>query len=126
MADRRRRQRGWWADSIQAQILCYNPSDLAEVAQGRKKSYEPQPYAVFNANPFNPGTTIRFGVKEPCRVVLTVCDLAGRDVCTLVEERRDAGEYAVPFDAKRLAAGICFYRIRMGNFRSIGKMVVVE
>ncbi len=45
-------QRGWWADSIQAQILFYNPQDLAGVAQGEKKPYEPQPYAYFNLNPY--------------------------------------------------------------------------
>ena len=45
-------QRGWWADSIQAQILFYDPKDLAEVAQGKKLPWHPQPYAVKNVNPF--------------------------------------------------------------------------
>lgn len=45
-------QRGWWADSIHAQVLFYNPNDLADVAHGRKKSWEPQPYAVMDLNPF--------------------------------------------------------------------------
>ena len=45
-------QRGWWADSIQAQILFYDPQDLAQVAQGRKAAWWPQPYAVMNLNPY--------------------------------------------------------------------------
>jgi hypothetical protein len=37
--------RGWWSEQISAQIIFYDPRDLAEVARGRKKSWEPQPYA---------------------------------------------------------------------------------
>jgi len=50
-------QRGYWADSIRAQILFYNPEDLAAVVQGTKQSWEPQPYAVLDINDylFNPG-----------------------------------------------------------------------
>ena len=38
--------RGYWAEDYQAQIIFYNPADLAAVAQGRMESWEPQPYAV--------------------------------------------------------------------------------
>lgn len=38
--------RGWWSSRFEAQFILYNPADLAEVASGRKKPYEPQPYAV--------------------------------------------------------------------------------
>ncbi len=50
-------QRGFWADSIRAQMLFYDPADLAEVAHGTKNSWEPQPYAVLDINQylFDPG-----------------------------------------------------------------------
>jgi hypothetical protein len=38
--------RGWWTNRFETQFILYNPSDLAEVANGHKKPYEPQPYAV--------------------------------------------------------------------------------
>jgi len=41
-------QRGWWSDSFRGQISFYNPADLADVAEGKKESYEPQPYATLN------------------------------------------------------------------------------
>lgn len=44
--------RGWWSKSFQAQIILYNPNDLADVALGQMESYEPQPYAVLNMDPY--------------------------------------------------------------------------
>jgi hypothetical protein len=40
--------RGWWTTRFEAQIIFYNPADLAQVAQGEMESWEPQPYAVLN------------------------------------------------------------------------------
>jgi len=43
--------RGWWSSGFQAQILFYNPADLAKVARGEIESWQPQPYAVMNIDP---------------------------------------------------------------------------
>jgi hypothetical protein len=40
--------RGWWATRFEAQILLYDPADLAKVAKGQIPAYQPQPYAVYN------------------------------------------------------------------------------
>ena len=45
-------ERGYWADSIRAQILFYDTADLAAVAQGTKQSWEPQPYATLDINDY--------------------------------------------------------------------------
>jgi hypothetical protein len=44
--------RGFWADDFQARLLFYDPAELAAVAAGRKKSWEPQPYAEMDLSPF--------------------------------------------------------------------------
>lgn len=44
--------RGWWSNSFQAQILFYDPADLAAVAKGTMEPYEPQPYATLNIDPY--------------------------------------------------------------------------
>lgn len=44
--------RGFWATSFQAQILFYDPADLADVAGGQKASWEPRPYAVLDLSPY--------------------------------------------------------------------------
>jgi len=41
-------ERGWWSDNFVAQIIFYDPEDIARVARGEIESYEPQPYAVLN------------------------------------------------------------------------------
>lgn len=49
--------RGWWSDSIQAQIIFFDPADFAAVARGEKQTFNPQPYAHLNLDPvlFAPG-----------------------------------------------------------------------
>ena len=50
-------QRGWWSEGIAAQILFYDPADLARVAKGARETWEPQPYAAMNIDEhlFDPG-----------------------------------------------------------------------
>ena len=77
-------------------------------------------------NPFNPETTIRFGVKESCRVVLKVYNVIGREVTTLVDRDYQPGVYNVVFEAAGLASGIYLYEIRMKAFQSVRKMIILE
>ena len=63
-------------------------------------------------NPFNPGTTIGYTVRGPALVTLKVFDILGREVATLVNERKTAGSYEVRFDGSRLASGVYFYQLK--------------
>ena len=77
-------------------------------------------------NPFNASTSICYNMKEPCRVILKIFDVSGREVTTLVDGNRKPGEYSVQFDASGLPSGIYVYRILMNDFTQIKKMVVFE
>jgi hypothetical protein len=84
-------------------------------------------------NPFNPVTTIRYSLPRAEFVTLTVYDILGREIATLVNDRQSAGTYSVYFDARQLASGIYFYRItagppdrRAGNFTKTRKMVLMR
>ncbi|MEX1140061.1 MAG: LamG-like jellyroll fold domain-containing protein [Bacteroidota bacterium] len=78
-------------------------------------------------NPFNPMTTIEFTLPQDGRVVLSVYDLTGREVATLVDEERPAGVYhRVEFDASRLASGMYFSRLRSGGHVVVKKMLLVK
>ncbi|HEX9934379.1 MAG TPA: FG-GAP-like repeat-containing protein, partial [bacterium] len=77
-------------------------------------------------NPFNPVTSIRFSVAEPCRVELKVFDVRGREVAELVNGKAAVGEHIVRFDASSLPSGIFLYRIRAGDFTAVGKMAVMK
>jgi hypothetical protein len=77
-------------------------------------------------NPFNPETSIRFSVKEPCQVVLKIYNILGREVAVLEDKHYQPGDYKIRFRSEGLASGIYFYRIEMGEFRAVRKMVVIE
>jgi hypothetical protein len=77
-------------------------------------------------NPFNPCTSIRFGLPVACIVELSVYDLSGRTVAELINGWRGAGLHEVTFDASQLASGIYVYRMQAGNFNASGKMVLLK
>ncbi|MFQ5605051.1 MAG: T9SS type A sorting domain-containing protein, partial [bacterium] len=70
-------------------------------------------------NPFNPSTTIEFGVKKASHVKLTIYDLRGRKVTTLLDKFHQPGFYKVTFEASELATGVYFYQIQMGQFQAV-------
>lgn len=63
-------------------------------------------------NPFNPTTTIRYALPTTSRVSLKVYDVLGREVASLVDEEKAAGEYKVQLDANNVASGVYFYRLQ--------------
>ncbi|HPG38756.1 MAG TPA: T9SS type A sorting domain-containing protein [bacterium] len=77
-------------------------------------------------NPFNPETTIRFDVKNPCLVKLEIVDLLGRQVAILAQRHYTAGQYQVTFNAASLPSGIYFYSITMGDFHAVRKMALIR
>lgn len=79
-------------------------------------------------NPFNPVTKIRYSVKETKPVMIKLYDIVGREVATIINEVKDAGEYEVELDAGRLglSSGVYFYQMKAGEFTSIKKMVVLK
>jgi len=82
-------------------------------------------------NPFNPATTIRFRIPEAGRAVLTVHDLAGRRVATLVSDSFEAGSFTATWDGRDEAgreagSGIYFARLRTGGFTAMRKMVLIR
>jgi hypothetical protein len=77
-------------------------------------------------NPFNPSTNIRFDLPNAGNVKLTVFDIAGREVGTLINNYYQAGKYEIDFNAEELSSGIYFYRIETPEFTSIRKMILVK
>jgi len=67
-----------------------------------------------------------YQIPKECDVTLKVYDLLGREVATLVNEKKQPGEYTVTFDGKKIASGIYIYELRAGEFRSIKKMILVR
>ena len=77
-------------------------------------------------NPFNPTTTISFSLALTGRATLTVYDLAGRAVATLVDGVLEAGSHAVSLDAGRLASGVYFYALEADGQMATRKMILMK
>lgn len=82
-------------------------------------------------NPFNPTTWISFELGAPAIVRLSVFDVLGRSVRTLVAGERGAGSHRLAFDARsdggvELASGVYFYRLSAGKARAAGRMLLLR
>ena len=77
-------------------------------------------------NPFNPSTRIQYSVNSTQNVTLKVYDLLGREVATLVNEEKPAGEYEIEFNGQNLPSGIYFYQLIAGKFIQTRKMILVK
>lgn len=77
-------------------------------------------------NPFNPSTTFRFQLPKASHVTLKVYDLLGREVATLVNEKKNAGGYAERFDGTNLPGGVYFCRLQSGGFSQTRKFLLLK
>jgi len=77
-------------------------------------------------NPFNPVTTINYQLPEASDVKLTVFNILGEQVATIVNNNQPAGYYTAQLDAGNLASGVYFYQIRAGKFSQTKKMLLVK
>ena len=77
-------------------------------------------------NPFNPSTTINYSIKSAGLVTLKVYDILGTEVATLVNERKEPGNYDVTFNAANLPSGIYVYMLISGNFLDSKKLILAK
>ncbi len=77
-------------------------------------------------NPFNPSTTINFTIPSNSSVELSVYNILGQKVATLVNKELSAGSYEYNFDASQLSSGIYVYSIRANNFNATRKMMLLK
>ena len=77
-------------------------------------------------NPFNPTTAIGYRLSAISNVDLSIYNVLGQKVVTLVSEKKKAGQYQVEWDASRFASGIYFYILRAGEYRDVKKMVLLK
>ena len=77
-------------------------------------------------NPFNPTTTISYQLAKSSHVRLTVWNVLGRRVATLVNTSQQKGAHEVSFNASKLSSGIYFYRLQAGNKVFVKKMLLMK
>ena len=98
---------------------------------GKERNELPEGYALSQnyPNPFNPTTTISFTIAQPGDVRLTVFDLMGRKISTLVDRTMPVGTFNVTWDAtatSALANGVYFYRLETPVGQQVRAMVLLK
>jgi protocatechuate 3,4-dioxygenase beta subunit len=77
-------------------------------------------------NPFNPSTKIRYTLPSGNNTKLSVYDVFGKKVTSLINTFQQAGSYEVIFDASKLSSGFYFYRLTAGNFIKTKEMLLLK
>ncbi|MEK7818790.1 MAG: glycoside hydrolase family 2 TIM barrel-domain containing protein [Bacteroidota bacterium] len=77
-------------------------------------------------NPFNPSTVINYQVPEASHVELKIYDLLGKEIATLVNEKKEIGNYTENYSAKHLSNGVYYYKLTAGKFVEIKKMLMIK
>lgn len=77
-------------------------------------------------NPFNNSSIITYTIPINSFVTIKVYDILGKEVSTLVNEEKSAGNYSMRFDGKNLASGIYFYQIRAGKYNCTKKLILLK
>lgn len=77
-------------------------------------------------NPFNPSTSISYAIVERQFVSLKVFDILGREVTSLINEEKPAGQYNVRFNAANIPSGVYFYKLQAGSNVQTKKMILLK
>jgi hypothetical protein len=109
----------FWSDTFSVDIVS---------AIGRAENQLPISYSLKQnyPNPFNPVTMINYQLPMINDVELSIYNLLGQKVATLVDERQQAGYHQVEWDASNFSSGIYYYRIEAGEFQDVKKMILIR
>jgi Secretion system C-terminal sorting domain len=107
--------------------LNWFPEQITSVSR-KTGSATPMNYTLSQnyPNPFNPTTKIDFTIQTSGFTSLKVFDILGREVATLVNEVKEAGNYSATFDASKFSSGIYFYTLKSGNYLATKKMLLLK
>jgi hypothetical protein len=122
----------WFCGSALIKVKGQEPSKIPDVTP-KTELQAPAAFALAQnyPNPFNPETQISYSLPQDAHVVLTIFNIMGQKVKTLVDELQDAGYKSIHWDGKndngsQVASGIYFYRIQAGEYSQTKRMVLLE
>ena len=127
----------WVADSVNYTAAFFNSMDncieACFLASNDEINQLPHAFNLYNnyPNPFNPVTTLRYDLPEDALVHITIYDIMGRIVRTLINSQQNAGFKSIQWNATNdagspLSAGLYLYKIQADNFVQTRKMVLLK
>jgi len=127
----------WVADSVNYTAAFFNSMDncieACFLVSNDEINQLPHAFNLYNnyPNPFNPVTTLRYDLPEDALVNITIYDIMGRIVKTLINSQQNAGFKSIQWNATNdagspLSAGLYLYKIQADNFVQTRKMVLLK
>ncbi|MFA6980302.1 MAG: T9SS type A sorting domain-containing protein [Ignavibacteriaceae bacterium] len=127
----------WEDSSDNGTIQLFGSSGVYDIG-GIEDETSPQDFTLYQnyPNPFNPETVISFQLSVNSKVSLKVFDVLGREIATLINEEKPAGEYQVLFNnqltppkadnRQLLSSGVLFYQLMVGNRLQTKSMLLLK
>ena len=108
--------------------IYWDGGSTEEILVGHGEEISPEQFTLQQnyPNPFNPLTTITYTLTQTTEVELSLYNLSGQLVTTLVNDTQNPGEYAVSWNAAGHPSGIYFYRMVAGNSSDVRKCVLLQ
>ena len=102
--------------------------DYGQVSVDDNGSRIPKEFAIMQnyPNPFNASTVIKYSVTNPGEIELSVYNVLGQKVETLVKGHHDAGEYSITWKAGDLPSGVYFGRLEAHDRSENVKMMLLK
>ena len=124
----------YWITAVDSAGNESDASDIAAVVlSASEQATVPTVFALEQnyPNPFNPSTQIRYALPEATGVVITVYDMMGRKVRTLVQDTQSAGYHTALWNATNdrglpVSAGMYIYTLQAGDHHHMKKMVLLK
>lgn len=117
-------QKNYWIENFEIDIIELSAKDKKQIP-GYYKLKDAYP------NPFNPVTTIEYGIPETAYVKILIYDLLGQTVKILELAQKEVGYYATQWDGTNqhgefVSAGIYFYKVQTANFSDTKKIILIK
>jgi flagellar hook assembly protein FlgD len=108
-------------------VAVYNEGGIVKVQEEISK-IKIENFRLFQnyPNPFNPATTIKYQLRNASDVQISIYEISGNLVKTLVNDYKTSGYYQVIWDASDLSSGVYFYKINAGSFYDVKKCILIK
>ena len=126
------RNHGVTKDTLKVDRVCYYVDPMTGIKE-RDINKVPKGFLLYQnfPNPFDSETAINYQIPKPSRIVISIYDILGQKIRTLVQQRQQEGFYTVSWDGKDnsgrpATSGIYFYKVDSEQFFEIKKMIVLR
>jgi len=117
-----------WISGTFSSLLKTTNGGVTFIDNEEKNYTQPKEFLLHQnyPNPFNPSTDISYSIPNSSLVQIKIFDVLGREVSTLLNEEKIAGNYKINFNASNLTSGVYFYRLQAGSFVQTKKMILIK